>query len=163
MLRPELMTHTFETCENCGGAVTEAPDGRSVTCAYCGAKAARAVDPAKLAASLKAEGQSIEQFLEHLGKTLEQVFPEHTTVETAGGFLSQKHVASIEVAFPEEVYRIARHGHHLETEKKKLVRGIALKTEHLDVDAWLIGLAGALSKLSASSARAHDALSKHLK
>jgi hypothetical protein len=157
------MAHAFETCSNCGATVEEAADGRSIECKHCGARSARAVDPAKLAASLKTEGESIDQFLERLAKTLSEAFPEHTVVETSGGFLSAKHVKSIEVTFPDEVYRIARKGHHVEAEKKKLVRGIALKTEHPAVDAWLLGLSGALSRLSASSQSAHDALNKHLK
>ncbi len=150
----------FQTCSNCGGPVELAPDGRSIQCPYCGRHESKALDPTLLANALQAEFKNLEQFFEHLAERLSRSFPQHTKVETSGGFFSSKKVDSFEVTLDPHVYRLRREGGHVHAERVRIVRGVALKTEHLAMDAWLHGLCEGLAAAASASAAAHDAVNK---
>jgi len=149
---------SFEKCRNCGAPLEAAADGRSVQCQYCGAGESRSVDPGRLAASLRAETVSLVQLFESLAARFLGELPDLTRVETSGGFLSTKRVESFEVGFPGETFRMSRGGGRIVAERAEIVRGIALKTEPVAVDAWLHRLCEALSNHATSNAATLEAL-----
>ena len=152
------MSRSFEKCSNCGAPLETAPDGRSVACEYCGAGAPREVDPAALAASLQAESRSVDQLFDGLARRLAAAFPDLVAVQTSGGFFSAKRPTALEISVPDALYRMTRRGRQVVAERADLVRGIAVKTEPLPVDAWIRSLCEALSAMAGASAQAHDAL-----
>ena len=149
---------SFEKCPNCGAPLETSTDGRSVLCPYCGAGEARSVDPGQLAASLRAETGSLAQLFESLAARFAGELPDITRVETSGGFLSSKRVDAFEVAFASEIFRMSRGSGRIVAERSEVVRGIALKTESVPVDAWLHALCEALSAHASSNAATLDAL-----
>ncbi len=152
------MSRSFEKCSNCGAPLETAADGRSVDCRYCGAGAAREVDPAALAVSLHAECRSVDELFEGLARRLADAFPDLVEVETTGGFFSAKRPTALTIAFPDVLFKMTRNGRHVVAERAEVVRGIAVKSEPLPVDAWVRSLSESLSAMAGSSARAHDAL-----
>ena len=153
-------SHQFQTCSNCGGAIELASDGRSLQCPYCGRHETKTLDPTLLANALQSEFKTLEQFFEHLAGRLSQSFPQHTKVETSGGFFSARHVESFEVTLEPHVYRMRREGGQVRPERVRIVRGVALKTEHLPVDQWLQGLCESLANAATASATAHEAVTR---
>lgn len=137
-----------------------AGDGRSLQCPYCGRHETKTLDPTLLANALQAEFKTLEQFFEHLAERLSRNFPQHTKVETGGGFFSSKRVESFEVSLDPHVYRMRREGSHVHAERVRVVRGVALKTEHLPVDQWLHALCEGLAHAATASAAAHEAVTK---
>jgi hypothetical protein len=152
------MSHAFEKCPGCGAPLTSAADGRSIACIYCGAGAKQEVDPLALAKSLQSEARSTDQLYENLAQTLAQEFPDWTRIETSGGFLTRKRVDAFELSLDDVAFRMRRHKHSVIAERVEIVRGIAVKTEVLSVDAWLQALSEALSAKAGSSQRTFDAL-----
>jgi hypothetical protein len=149
---------SFEKCPNCGAPLESSADGRSVQCSYCGAGEARSVDPGRLAASLRAETGSLVQLFESLAARFAGELPDLTRVETAGGFLSAKRILAFEVGFPDATFRMSRGSGRIVAERSEVVRGIALKTEPVPVDAWLHRLCEALSDHASSNAATLEAL-----
>jgi len=154
------MAQGFEHCSNCGAPVELAPDGRSVSCTYCGGKERRAVDPVHLANALRSDLQSSEALLERLARELGAAFPELTEVRTSGGLLTARRVAALEVKLEGAMFRMRRDSGRVHAERVKVVRGIALKTEALAVDAWVEALCQALAGMSSQSASVHTALAR---
>ncbi len=152
------MAQTFEKCSNCGAPVEVSSDGRSVHCPYCGVGGARGVDPGKLAASLRAEARNAEQLYQGLATRLADEFPDFTRVETSGGLFTSKRVESFEVTLDDAMFRMRRSGRGVVAERSEVVRGIAVKTEPLPIDAWVEALAVALAAKAGSSSRTFDAL-----
>lgn len=87
--------------------------------------------------------------VEALATRLSSALPGSTKVEREHHlFSSEQAVRLIEVEFDTTVYRLhfdKRHG--LSTERAKVVRGIALKTETLAFPDWLAGLSEELTEL----------------
>jgi hypothetical protein len=149
---------SFEKCSNCGAPLESSADGRSVGCAYCGANDRQAVDPGRLAASLRAETRDLDHLFESLAARFERDLRDLTRVETKGGFLSAKRILAFEVAFPNQVFRMTRGNGRIVAETSEVVRGIALKTHLVAADAWLHALCAALSEHASSSGATLDAL-----
>ena len=154
------MAHVFEACSNCGAPVSHSADGRHVECRFCGSSDLLRIDPAALAASLRASLGSEADLLEHVAGILERSFPEETRLARSGGFFSAKKVEVLELNLGEASFRMRREGRRLVSERETFVRGIKLKTECLAPDSWLGELFAALESAAADSARARDALKR---
>ncbi|MFI5182898.1 MAG: hypothetical protein ACHQNV_00755 [Vicinamibacteria bacterium] len=148
----------FEKCPNCGAPLESSPDGRSVRCTYCGAGESRAVDPGRLVASLRAETHSLDQLFDSLAGRFANDLPELTRLETRGGFLSSRRVDAFEISFEGQLFRMKRGNGRIVAETSEIVRGIAVKTEVVAADAWLLALCEALSDHASSNAATLDAL-----
>jgi uncharacterized Zn finger protein (UPF0148 family) len=149
---------SFEKCRNCGAPLDAAADGRSVQCAYCGARETRTVDATRLAEALRAEAGSTVRLFETLAERLEREMPDLARVERRGGFLTSKRVESVEVGLAGRVFKLRRDGPRVVAERGEVVRGIVLKTNVVGVDEWLQSLCEALSAHAGTSAQALDAL-----
>jgi hypothetical protein len=154
------MAEIFSTCSTCGGPADTADDGRSIACRYCGARGRTAVDPAKIAASLRTDLAALGGFLEHLSTTLEASFPEQTVVRREGPLFRAKKVESLEVTLADSRFRLHRSHGSVRAEHGEAVRGIVLKSEELPLDRWIEHLCKALAAVSEESAAARSALGK---
>jgi len=100
--------------------------------------------------------------LQLLADSFEKVFPGKTQRKTKGLF-GAKHVVSLEVEVEGFIYTIEDPGNgSLVATKKKIVRGIALKTETVPMQACLAELAQALDERAQGSAETHKALLESL-
>jgi hypothetical protein len=111
------------------------------------------------AAGLRADGADVETHIEVLARKLEDALPSQTTVRRRSkGFLGrEKVVESIEVTLGEHRYAVTRGG---DATRAKEVRGVVIKREALDLDAWVGSLAGELQAQAAESAQARAALER---
>jgi hypothetical protein len=151
---------SFDKCGNCGAPVQLSADGRTIHCDYCGAGQAQAVDPGMLAASLHVEGGSVERLFETLADKLAAQLPDLARVERSGGFFSAKRIEAVEIAFSDRVFMLRRDGRRVIATHGETVRGIVMKTETMEIDAWLNALCAALSSHAGSSARTLEALKR---
>ena len=152
------MAYRFEACGNCGGPVQRSEDGREVRCLYCGAQDRPGIDPARLAASVRADFASADSFLERMASTLSSAFPERTAVERKGGLFSGKKTASVKVSCDDGEFRLRREGTGVVAERVHVVRGITLKTERLAPADWLTALCESLAEMARMNAGAGEAL-----
>lgn len=99
--------------------------------------------------------------LDNLATMLESAFPGETLVIRKGGLFSKKNIAAIKVRFGEYSYNLEDPGRGpLKASQTKIVRGIALKTEEIPVEDWLVVLGEELETHTRNHARAREALSK---
>src|SRR3954464_14948000 len=115
-----------------------------------------------LAASLRADATDTAAFLEALAARLQGALPGQVDVQRKGGLFGGKRVRRIEVRLGDTRYEIEGDGGQPTARRRNVVRGIALKTEELPVDAWLEALSAALLALAQTSGRGRAALERLL-
>lgn len=100
-------------------------------------------------------------FLELLVSMLESVLPGEFQIERKGGlFTKKKGIEKIILPLGENVYTLEDPGHgNLQATRKKVVRGIALKTELISVEEWVKDLGSAIDSRARESSSAREALS----
>lgn len=110
-----------------------------------------------LAASLRADTADTRTWVEVLGQKLAGALPSRVRLHR-GGLFGNGAVDGI--AADLGGWRFALRLEHSEpiAERTHLVRGIALKTEALPLDAWIDALVAALAELAATSARERTAI-----
>ncbi len=100
-------------------------------------------------------------FLELLAQMLERALPDETEIGRRGGFFAKKTVQKVTVLLGENRYILEDPGRGpLQAARTRIVRGIALKTEAIPVEAWVQELGAALDERARSSASAREALAK---
>jgi hypothetical protein len=113
-----------------------------------------------LAASLRADATDTAAFLEALAARLEGAFPGQVEVQRKGGLFGGKRVRRIAVRLGDSHYEIEGDGGPPVARRRNVVRGIALKTEELPVDAWIDALSADLLALAQTSERGRAALER---
>jgi hypothetical protein len=115
-----------------------------------------------LAASLRADANDSAAFLEALAARLEGALPGQVEVQRAGRLFGGKHVRRIDVRLGDSHYELEGDHGVLVGRRRSVVRGIALKSEELGVDAWIEALSADLLALAQSSERGRLALERLL-
>jgi hypothetical protein len=116
-----------------------------------------------LAASLRADASDTAAFLEALAARLEGALPGQVEVQRKGGlFGGGKRVRRIAVRLGDSHYEIEGEHGALVARRRNVVRGIALKSEELGVDAWIEGLSADLLALAQRSEQGRLALERLL-
>lgn len=117
-----------------------------------------------VAASLRADAGDLGTFVEVLAGKLEAAIPGAVRVRRAGGLFRREHpVQEIHLTLGEWEFRLAAApGGVPRAERAHTVRGIALKSEEMAVDAWLEALLQVLRVHAASSAAATESLQRLL-
>jgi hypothetical protein len=116
-----------------------------------------------LAASLRADAGDTAAFMEALAARLEGALPGQVDVERKGRlFGGAKQVRRIAVRLGDTHYEIENDGGAPTARRRSVVRGIALKSEDLGVDAWIDDLSRDLVALAESSERGRAALERLL-
>ena len=114
-----------------------------------------------LTASIRADSGDLSVFYQVLGSKLADALPQNTVLQREGGGLFRKKEGPIKVirlTTDNDVFEaewshgmvVARHSH--------AVRGITLKNEELEFDAWLRALVEVLAARAQKSAQARAAL-----
>jgi hypothetical protein len=116
-----------------------------------------------LAASLRADASDTAAFLEALAARLEAALPGQVEAQRKGGLLGGgQRVRRIVVRLGDAHYEIEHDGRAVVARRRTVVRGIALKSEELGVDAWIEALSADLLALAQSSERGRLALERLL-
>src|SRR3954451_4713866 len=114
-----------------------------------------------LAASLRADATDTAAFLEALAARLEGALPGQVEVQRKGGLFGGKRVRRIAVRLADRHYEIEGDGGGPPAARRRtVVRGIALKSEDLPVDAWIEALSADLLALAQTSERGRAALER---
>lgn len=110
-----------------------------------------------LAASLRADGRDAEAFFGVLVAKLAAALPDHVEVRRSG-LLGRSKPRAVTVTLGDSRYEAEREGRIVRCRRRTVVRGIALKSEELGVDAWISGLSADLMAAAGESERARIAL-----
>ncbi|MBJ7609191.1 MAG: hypothetical protein JF887_07130 [Candidatus Dormibacteraeota bacterium] len=112
-----------------------------------------------LAASLRADASDIGVFFQVLAAKLSDAMPGAVDLEREGGLFKKDHpVKKISLRAGDDVFEAElRHG-AVASRHAHAVRGITLRSEELDFQAWLRALLGVLQSRAQSSAEASAAL-----
>jgi hypothetical protein len=116
-----------------------------------------------VAAGLRADAADLDAFVEALAVKLEGALPGRVTISRHGGLFSRsKRVREISVDMGECRYNLVSNAGHLETTRRNEVRGIAIKSERLELDDWIAGLSSELEASARESADGRHALERLL-
>ena len=137
-------------CQNCGAMMAPHPqDPRVLHCHYCNTSLQAGVTGDQIAQGMQLDLANVENFLAHLANTLSQGFGERSKITASG-----REVHAIEIDLDPDQFSVSRNGQHAVATHKRVVRGIALKTQTLSLDVWVEKLFDALAKHSNQSQRA---------
>jgi hypothetical protein len=114
------------------------------------------------AAGLRADGRDLEGYVEVLARKLEGALPAETVVQRRSKKLlsRDKVVQSIECALGDYRYALQFDRGRVQASRVQEVRGVAIKREPLELDAWVQELTSQLSRLAAGSTQARVALER---
>jgi hypothetical protein len=116
-----------------------------------------------VAASLRADSVDIQAFVEALATKLSESFPGRVKVERSGGILrGAKPVRKIVVELGDDRYQLDHDHGAAVCSRSAMVRGIALRTEELGLDAWIDLLSRSLVLQAETSEQGRNALARLL-
>ena len=117
-----------------------------------------------LAASLRADTGDVRSFVEALAVKLEGAFPSRTRVERKGGlFGGGRRIRRIEVELGDTRFELVHRDGAVDCARRSVVRGISLKSERLELDAWIDELSAALLGEAKATERGREALERLLR
>lgn len=102
----------------------------------------------------------LKAFMEAFAVRLEGAVPARVRVERQKDSLFSKtrHVTKINVEAQNHIYALTLQGGRLSAERSKVVRGVSLMTEHMDVPQWLDALREDIQALAEHAGSAQDVL-----
>ena len=116
-----------------------------------------------VAAGLRADATDLNAFVEALAVKLEGALPGRVTIARQGGLFSRsKGVREISVDMGDSRYSLVSNGGRIETTRRNEVRGIAIKSEPLELDEWIAALSRELEAAARESAEGRQALERLL-
>ena len=116
-----------------------------------------------VAAGLRADATDLNAFVEALAVKLEGSLPGRVTIARQGGLFSRsKGVREISVDMGDSRYSLVSNGGRIETTRRNEVRGIAIKSEPLELDEWIAALSRELEAAARESADGRQALERLL-
>ena len=110
-----------------------------------------------LASALHADARDVDAFFDVLVGKLAQVLPDQVEVQR-GGQLGRSRPRAVAVTLGDRRYEAERERRSVACRRRTVVRGIALKSEELDLGAWIDALSADLVDEAARSERARTAL-----
>lgn len=122
-----------------------------------------ALDLDLLTASLRADTADLQAFVEALAIKLEGVLPGRVRVDRRrGGLRGPKMVRRIAIDAGDRRLELLSDDGSIETRGSRLSGGIVLRTELLDIDAWLAAVSEALAAEAGRSEKTRQALERLL-
>ncbi len=116
-----------------------------------------------VAAGLRADATDLNAFVEALAVKLEGALPGRVTIARQGGLFSRsKGVREISVDMGDSRYSLVSNGGRIETTRRNEVRGIAIKSEPLELDEGIAALSRELEAAARESADGRQALERLL-
>jgi len=118
----------------------------------------------RLASSLRADSGDLTTFLEVMASKFEGALPGRARVDyqTSGMLRRSKSVRRIQIQMGDDHFELIRDRGAILAKRTKVVRGIALKNEELNLDSWVEELTRALVRQSAASSADRQALERLL-
>lgn len=118
----------------------------------------------RLAASLRADSSDMETLLAVLGPKLADALPGRSRVDYQGGGLLRRprQVSRVQVDLGEDRFELLRQGGGVLALHTKVVGGVSLKHDQLELETWLGQLSQALLRQSSASAAGRLALERLL-
>lgn len=115
-----------------------------------------------LACSLQMDKNQSGDLIEYLATKLSSALPEETEVTRGGWFLSSSRpVTELSIKLGDIGFQMIREKKGAITARQmKIVRGVVLKTEEVDVEHWVQSLAQALAAMAEKNSRTREALQK---
>ncbi len=116
------------------------------------------------AAGLRADGLDLVTSVEVLAAKLEDALPAQTTVKRRSKrlFGGDKVVSAIEVRLGGCRWALSVDGEHVDATREQEVRGVVIKREPLELDAWITGMANELRAEAQTSEQARSSLGRLL-
>jgi hypothetical protein len=116
-----------------------------------------------VAASLRADAGDVRAFVEALAEKLTVSLPGGVKVDRKGSLLGgPKHVRRIAVQLGDEQLELEHDAGRITCRRRTLVRGIALKNEEIELDAWIDAVTHGLVEAAQASERGRAALERLL-
>lgn len=116
-----------------------------------------------LAASLRQDSRDLSVFSEVLAKKLEGAVPGYCQVERQGGlFQKNPPVRRIIVTLDPWQYILENQRGRVSTVRVKLVRGVAIKTDPMELNPWIDALSQELVQVASHEAQARESLERFL-
>ena len=116
-----------------------------------------------VAAGLQADATDLNAFVEALAVKLDGALPGRVAIARRGGLFSRsKAVREISVEMGDCRYTLVSGGGRIETTRRNEVRGIAIKSEQLELDDWIAALSRELEAAARESAEGRQALERLL-
>lgn len=116
-----------------------------------------------LAASLRQDSRDLAMFAEVLAKKLEQAIPNWVRVERQGGlFQKNPAVRRILVTLDPWQYVLENQKGRVSTARVKMVRGVAIKTDPMDLHPWIDAVSEELVRMAAQESSARESLERFL-
>lgn len=135
--------------------MTPQADGRTYLCEYCKHTLQVAVQAHQIAAGMRVDMRDQHTFLAQLAQVLTTGFAECTKVTASG-----PEVHAIEIDLDPEIFMAKRAGLGILAQRRRMSRGIALKTDTLPLDRWYQALTDALARHANASAQAAAVLAQ---
>lgn len=116
-----------------------------------------------VAGAIRADASDAATFIHVLAGKLEAALPGAVRVRRGGGLFAREHpVVEITVELGEYTFRLVSERGGLRAERSHTVRGVALQSENMPLDAWVDALLAALRVHARGSATASEALRRLL-
>ncbi|NMP24076.1 hypothetical protein HIJ39_17220 [Sulfobacillus sp. DSM 109850] len=116
-----------------------------------------------LAASLRQDSRDLAVFAEVLAKKLEQAVPNFVRIERQGGlFQKNPTVRRIVVTFDPWQYVLEHQKGRVNAMRVKMVRGVAIKTDPMDLNPWIDAVSEELVRVASQESEARESLERFL-
>ena len=143
-------------CSNCGAPLTQSgPDVRKGVCQHCGAELMVAIDSAQIAAGMQLDIANADAFMRQLARALGHAFGQRTRIEWSSGKITK-----VALDLGKDMFVAVLEIDQVVGQKKKMVRGVALKTAHHPIDIWVGLLHEAIATHVNTNAKAATALAQ---
>jgi hypothetical protein len=116
-----------------------------------------AADLDLLSASLRADARDVDAIFGVLARKLAEALPDDVEIER-GGVLGRSRPRAVHVTLGERRYECERRGSGVTCRRRTVVRGIAVRSEALELEEWIDALAADLLDQAERSERARSAL-----
>jgi hypothetical protein len=114
-----------------------------------------------LAAALKLGRAEEKDLVESLAHMLTLSLPDRTSITRGGWLLSrEKPIQELTIRFEDFHYRVTKEGSGYSAKALKIVRGVALKTTDMELEACFKSIIEELTNLADKNAKARDALQR---
>jgi hypothetical protein len=143
-------------CNNCGAPLTRSgPDVRKGVCQHCGAELTVAIDSEQIAAGMQLDIANADAFMRQLARALGHAFGQRTRIEWSSG-----RITKVSLDLGKDMFVAVLEIDQVVGQKKKMVRGVALKTAHHPIDIWVGLLHEAIATHVNTNAKAATALAQ---
>jgi hypothetical protein len=102
-------------------------------------------------------------FVQYLASAFERAFPNETELKFEGGFFTKKQLVGVAIRLGDDQFTLVKPSRgSLQATKTHVVRGIALKTEPMQVEQWLQEVSARLEAQVAHDQQARSTLASAL-